>query len=561
MSVESYIKEQVSELSGKVYIAPEIPEKKLNNAISAIANEVEPEYILAVADTSLFGNAKEGCVFVGDAVYLRGMMEKPKIFKYETIIKAEYICTENVKDNGKIDKKEEVVLHFDNDETESLTSSLNAINSEKFALLINGIIAQSGNEKEFVTTSQTLPLAMMDEGIKAAYVKLICNFSYWDDNEINSKEYAEITSLIARIELDSKKRVELRHYMCDINLIEETDNLLSYLQEYVPEGSFDIVKKSLIKDILYIFRLNNESSLWTGNSFIRNLQTKLYIEDNQIDLILSAIQSDEDILKQRKSDSEIKKAMKELASKAGAVGVPMAAIYFSGSVMGLGATGITSGLATLGMGGVLGLSGMVTGIGAALLIGVGTYKGIKKVTGISELENNKQREFMLQAIIRNSQKSLNYLIEDVNEISQQLMNEIKKGVETSMKIEKLSGLLVMLSKGAQATTEKINHAEIESIMAQIPQKLDKIRLQELTNQATKEKLRSFVLSCYKEVEEIQEDGSVQNYLILDEQLPLTTLEKLYEVFDSIGYTKVKDAAFASAKGAAKSLVKNIMDKS
>ncbi|MDP4086135.1 MAG: hypothetical protein Q8934_16155 [Bacillota bacterium] len=76
-----------------------------------------------------------------------------------------------------------------------------------------------------------------------------------------------------------------------------------------------------------------------------------------------------------------------MAAKAGAVGVPMAAIYFSGSVIGLDATGITSELAALGMGGILGLSGIVTGIGAALLIGVGAYKGIKKVTGISDLEN------------------------------------------------------------------------------------------------------------------------------------------------------------------------------
>lgn len=560
MSVESYIKENVSELGGKVFIAPDIPEKKLNNAISAIATEVDPDYVLAIIDTSLFGNAKEGCVFLGDAVYLRGMMEKPKAFRYESIVNAEYVCTESLKNNGKIDKKEEVVLRFDNEETESLASSLNGINSEKFALLINGIIAQSGEEKEFVTTSQTLPLAMMNEDIKAAYVKLVCNFSYSDDNIVDSKEYAEITSLIARIELETKKRIELRHYMCDIHLIEETDDLLQYLQENVPEGSFDIVKKSLIKDILYIFRLNNNSTLWKENSFILGLQRKLHIDDNQISLILSAIQSDEDILKQRKNDSEIKKAMKELASKASAVGVPMAAIYFSGSVMGLGATGITSGLAALGMGGVLGFSGMVTGIGAALLIGVGTYKGIKKVTGISELENNKQREFMLQAIIRNSQKGLNYLIEDVNEISQQLMAEIKKGEETSLKIEKMSGLLVMLSKGAQATTEKINLAEIETIMSQLPQKLDKTRLQELTNQATKEKLRTFVLSCYKETEEIQEDGIVHNHLILDDQLPLPTLEKLYEVFDSIGYTKVKDAALASAKGAVKNLVKNFTDK-
>lgn len=38
---------------------PEIPEKKLNNAISAIAPNVNPEYVLAIVDSTLFGSAKE----------------------------------------------------------------------------------------------------------------------------------------------------------------------------------------------------------------------------------------------------------------------------------------------------------------------------------------------------------------------------------------------------------------------------------------------------------------------------------------------------------------------
>lgn len=87
--------------------------------------------------------------------------------------------------------------------------------------------------------------------------------------------------------------------------------------------------------------------------------------------------------------------MKDLVAKAGAVGVLLAAIYFSGSVVGMSSAGITSGLTALRMGGALGFSSMLTGIGSTVLIGVGAYKGIKKVTGISDLENNKQREMML----------------------------------------------------------------------------------------------------------------------------------------------------------------------
>ena len=43
---------------------------------------------------------------------------------------------------------------------------------------------------------------------------------------------------------------------------------------------------------------------------------------------------------------------------------------------------------------------------------------------------------MLQEIIKNNQKSLQYLIEDVNTISSKLINEIKSGEQNSKKIEK-----------------------------------------------------------------------------------------------------------------------------
>ncbi|MBC3887447.1 hypothetical protein GH810_03900 [Acetobacterium paludosum] len=559
MSVESYIKENASCLCDKVYVAPEIPEKMLNNAISGIAPGVNHEYVLAIADTSIFGSAKEGCLFLGDSVHVRGMLEKPQSFKFENITSAEYKSIRKVKDNGKVDIKEEVILHQVDDIETSLTSCLTNISFKEFAKLINGILEASGEENKFETTSQTMPLESMENEIKKAYLKIICNFACSDDDIIDSQEYAEILSLIVRIELDSLDRLELRNYMYQTDNREDSDDLVRYLEENVPEGSFEIIKKSLLKDMIYLFRIKNEYECWPQNKFFTTLQQQFKVNDEQIDLMMLAIKNDEEILAQRKNDSEITKSMKEIAAKAGAVGVPLAAIYFSGSVVGMSAAGITSGLATLGMGGLLGLSGMVTGIGVVVIVGVGAYKGIKTITGLSDLENNKQRELMLQAIIKNAQKSLNYLIEDVNEISTQLMKEIKNGTESTMKIEKISAMLGMLSKGAQTTTEKITHAEIESIIAQLPPKLDAVRLKELTKEATKEKLKTFVLACYIETETIVDDGGVRIIYLLSGKLPLNTYEQLYSVLENIGYLDVSSAAFASIKGTAKNLFKDLIN--
>lgn len=168
---------------------------------------------------------------------------------------------------------------------------------------------------------------------------------------------------------------------------------------------------------------------------------------------------------------------------------------------------------------------------------------------------------MLQAIIKNSQKSLDYLIEDVNEISRLLMEEIKNGLETSKKIEKLSALLSMMSKGAKVTTEKINYATSESVISHLPKTLDMIRLEELTNEPTKEKLRGYILSCYFEQEVDNEEEEIKNTeLVLNDKLSLSQLEQLYGIFEAIGYTNIKGAALASAKGAAKNLVKNVFGK-
>lgn len=558
MSVEKYIKDNVKGLAEKVYVAPNIPEKKLNGAVGAMAPGVDPDCVLAVVDTTLFGGAKEGCLFMGDAVYIHALGGKAFSVKLSTIASAEYKCTETIKDNGKVEKKEDVILHYKNDESLSLGSNILLISYKKFADLINGIVEQGSGENDFVTTSQTRPLSMMDVEVKKAYVKMICNYAFSDDDKIVSEEYAEIISLIVRIELEAGARLEIRGYMSDSSNKEDNDVLLKYLEEHVEEGSYDIVRKSLMKDILYIHRKKDKTSDWRGCKFIVDLQSKLGIDNEQINYIISAIKNDEDILAQRKNDSEITKSMKDLASKAGAVGVPLAAIYLSGSVMGISAAGLTSGLATLGMGGLLGFSSMFTGIGVAVLLGVGTYKGVKKVTGLSDLENNKQREMMLQAIIKNSQKSLNYLIEDVNEITEQLRVEIERGLQSEIKIKKISAMLSMLSKGAQVTTDKIQYAESEKIISRLPEKLDKVRLQELTNEATKAKIREFVLSCYVEKQAQKDDGSIQDYLGLNDKLPVNTLEQLYDTFDGIGYFNVKDAAMASAKGAAKNLINSIL---
>lgn len=556
MSAEVYIRENVKGICNKVYIAPNIPEKKLNNAIESVAKGENPDYVVAILDTTLLGSAKEGCVLFGDKMFIKPMLEKAKEYKFKDISNIEFIYEEVKKKNDKIDIKEKLIVNFDDGRKEKL-DSLIGLNYKKFEEFINEMLNQEGEDKNFTSNSQVLPLANMDNSIKLAYLKIICNFVYQSSDNITALEYSEIISLTARINLDKKERLELRSYMCSISEKEDDDELIKYLQTNISESSFDILKKSLIKDILYIQRVRDKENI-SQNDFLNKIKEKLNIKDEEIDLMIAAIKNDEDIIKLRMNDSQITKAFKELISKAGAIGVPMAAIYFSGSIVGLSAAGITSGLAALGMGGILGFSSMATGIGALVVLGVFTYKGIKKVTGINEIENNKQRELMLQAIIRNSQQALNYLIEDVNEITQQLIAALEKEEMNSKKVKKLSLIIEMLSKGAKSTTNKINYAELEIIISKVPKTLDLVRLEELTNEPTKLKLREYVLNCYQERELILNNEESKYEYVLKNELGINELEELSSIFNGIGYNNVKDAALASAKGFAKSIKDGII---
>lgn len=560
MTIATFIKGQAKNLCSKVYIAPDIPDKKLNSGITGITlGEVNPDYVLAIADTSLFGSGKEGCLFTGESIYIKGLTSRNKIeIKLSNIKSAEHLVEIITKDNGKVAKKEKLILIMEGGEEKELTGDLTGIKLKELSYMFNEIANMGARGVEFTNSSQSMPISMMNSEIKKSYLRILCNFAYSDDNMVNSQEYAEITSLMVRIEVSSEDRIEMRNYMLDQSLMISNEELLNALDKNLKEDQFEIVKKSLIKDMLYINRKINREEEWKDNQYIMELQKLLGIHEDQINIIYEAIINDEDILLMRKNDSEIEKSIKDMASKTAAVGVPLAAIYLSGSVVGISAAGITSGLATLGMGGLLGFSSMFTGIGVAVLLGIGTYKGLKKVTGIGDLENNKQRELMLQEIIINSQRSLDMMIEDVNAISVKLTEALEGQVETEVKIRKLSDILGMLTKGAKLTSDHINYAETEKIIAKLPMKLDITRLIELTNTPTTSKYREIVLSCYISTGEIQGDGSGKIDYILDDEMPMNDLKNLAKILDFIGYNNLADASVASLKGNTKKLMNNIL---
>lgn len=115
------------------------------------------------------------------------------------------------------------------------------------------------------------------------------------------------------------------------------------------------------------------------------------------------------------NDNVAAEAAKSAVASLAAVGVPIAAVYVSGSVIGLSAAGITSGLAAVGLG-----LGMVPGIGVAVLLGAGIFMGVRYLLDAGQ-EREKERlqaEAMRKAqlVILNLQETISLLIERMQQL-------------------------------------------------------------------------------------------------------------------------------------------------
>ena len=450
MTVEELIKEKGRGLSRSAYVVPEIPEKKLNNAIVGMTeSSVEPEYVVAIIDTTIFGKSDDGFLFTGESMYWHPGGGRRVVVKFSDLKSAEVFLQSETDSKGKVKVTKFLRVYTKQDEMVINENFHTLVDMEAMANFLNEVV-KLGEESEdaFESTKQVLPLCDSGPEIKIPYVKIVANFAFDDDGAIDGDEFAAIYNLMVRNDFTEEDRVAMRSYMFDSSNITKTEDLISELEEKVPSGSFETISISLVKDCVYLYHIKgNELSAWKDNQFIRSLAGKLKVSDDKIGLIVDVIQNDEDILKKRKSDSELEKTAKDIVAKAAAVGVPIAAVYFSGSVIGLSAAGITSGLASIGLG-----FGMVGGIGVAVLVGVGAYKAVKHFTGASEVEACKQRELMIQNIIRNNQKTINYLVGDTNMISAKLFESIEAGNANKEMIAKLKKCFAMLNKAASSTT-------------------------------------------------------------------------------------------------------------
>ena len=397
---------------------------------------------------------------------------------------------------------------------------------------------------------QLIPVEEMSDALKVSYVKTIINMAFSDDGVVDEKEFAEVLMLMTRLNLSADARFELRTYLSSVGSLASVENLMATINAECPEGQIGPVHVSLAKDLINTHLSTGGSSLADFRFFADNRHL-LNVSDGELELIIMAIETDYKMLKSEYSDDYLVKAIKSMSAKAAAVGTPLAAVYLSGSVVGLSAAGITSGLATLGMGGILGLSGMASGIGVAVLIGLGTYTGVRKLTGADEMTKSRRRELMLNEVIKKTQLTIALLVQDINFVVTKLNAVMVTTDRHEAQIRKLVDRMQQMTSAGDILVGMADSARSSAARIRCPGVLNVTRLHSLTRDPTKIPLYDFIFGFYEERTEVSEkDGSEAHIAVLRQDCDARNLEKLVNAFDAIGYFDAAEVAKGAALGVA-----------
>ena len=220
------------------------------------------------------------------------------------------------------------------------------------------------------------PLEEYSENEQIAYLSILSAVCYVD-KEFGDKEKRQLDILLAQLKISDIGKAKI--YSSVFNL--QHEDKLANLDTIQNLGNTEL-KYTLVSD-LCLFSLVDSKFTDEEYQYILGIGEILGINQEQVDAIRS-IQENLDSIKDLPSNSErFRQVIKESVATLAGVGIPIGAIAASGSVFGLSAAGISSGLAFLGAGFGM-LAGAVVVVPA---IAIGAAYGVKKLFDILWKDN------------------------------------------------------------------------------------------------------------------------------------------------------------------------------
>ncbi len=192
--------------------------------------------------------------------------------------------------------------------------------------------------------SETPPEEVIVEGLPdeamESYLSVLIWLVHTGDNQIDEREMCEIQLLMTQRECSAEVRKAVRGHLENPHILDARKQIEQMLERGPVAGNDThlALKCALMKDAIRVCRATSENPA-REQPGIRQLAEMLDLDDKKIRVIEDVCEQDEKILSGELSDSQIADKAKELAAQATSVGVPVAAVYLSGSVTGLGAAG------------------------------------------------------------------------------------------------------------------------------------------------------------------------------------------------------------------------------
>lgn len=434
-ALESILADLVKDGTNLHSVHSGIPSHKQEGAVEVYAKGVDPDRILFLYDDTVLGTARTGFVVTDSALYLHDDHASYEV-RFNRI--ESWKQTEEIVEQGKGDSVLERHIEVSTrDQTIQIPHSTGMLDWANVGNLLGALVAlrQEGKTKD---VDGPITFEYLPDETKLTYIEAIIWLVHHDDGSIDVGEFRELRLLMTQLNFSAGLR---RRVLAAMESAHELvlAGTLDRLNDTAPKGAERAIAFSLVKDMVRVFEAANAKGDEAAESpQIAEACRLLDIGEEQLQVIYDGVELDRKIFDGSVGSDELKKVAEGLASKAAAVGVPIAAIYMSGSVVGLSAAGMTSGLAALGFGGLLGLSSMATGVGIAVLLGVGAYQGIRwALSGNDEKKRSQLRNLMLNEVLRKHQQAMADLGEDLAYFAQTIIEITRNRVENELKIERL----------------------------------------------------------------------------------------------------------------------------
>lgn len=287
-----------------------------------------------------------------------------------------------------------------------LTDQISQVVSEQ----VNQVMPGDNSMLKKNTNQQFINMSKVDEETRLAFYGALFAVALAD----NSIDKEEVELIFSMMELDGMTETAKRKVQ---SYIIEPPSLWECLSSL---GTAD-------EQLRYGLMINLVDTAWANDELdvdeekaIDMAKSELKISDEQLEAIEKFIHKMREIRVRGIDDNYAADAIKVAASGLSAVGIPIAAVWFSGSVIGLSAAGITSGLA--GLGALIGIGGMVPGIGVAILLGAGIFMGVNALLDTGDKSRKAQfqaeKERKAQLVIKNMQGSINQLVDQISELQE-----------------------------------------------------------------------------------------------------------------------------------------------